>query len=207
LVEKKKNNLDTAGVVRDSALIKHLCWSHPAHCKMGSVKAIESKTILFETLEPKLVADDDHALWRAALFVLADEVAQRQGKESQRGIWAMVVGECSHWVRPHNSRWNAAGGFVSPDGYKDSVPELDWYVIFAFRNCEWKSVEKLPGKKTKVVRVAIPARTARHKQAAIHTRWAPNGETVLYGFRKVADKWQCVAASDEKSRGPVSVNS
>jgi hypothetical protein len=170
------------------------------------MKTIENKTTLFETLEPKLVADDDHALWRAVLSVLTDEFAQRRAEESQRGAWAMVVGACSHWVRPHNSRWNAAGGFIYPGGYKDSVPELDWSVIFVFQNREWASAEKLPGKKIRVFRVAIPARTARHKQAAIHTRWAPNGETVLYGFRKVAGKWQCVAASDEKSRGPISVN-
>jgi hypothetical protein len=88
------------------------------------MKAAENKAILFETLEPKLVADDDRALWQAALFVLTDEFTQRQADESQRGVWAIVVGACSHWVRPHNSRWNAAGGFVYPDGYKDSVP--DW---------------------------------------------------------------------------------
>jgi len=170
------------------------------------MKATENKAIFFETLEPKLVADDDRTLWQAALFVLMEEFAQRQADESQRGVWAMVVGACSHWVRPHNSRWNAAGGFVYPDGYKDSVPELDWSAIFVFRNREWVSVEKLPGKHTKVLRVAIPARTARHRQAAIHTRWAPNGETVLYGFRKVAEKWECVAASDEKSRGRISPN-
>ena len=169
------------------------------------MKAEENKTTLFETLEPKLGADDDRALWRAVLFVLQDELAQRV-EESKVGTWAMVVGACSHWVRPHNSRWNAAGGFVSPDGYKDSVPELDWSVIFVFRNREWASVEKRPGKKIKVLRVAIPTRTARHKQAAIRTRWAPNGETVLYGFRKLAGKWQCVAASDEKSRGRITVD-
>jgi hypothetical protein len=81
------------------------------------MKTIENKTILFETLEPKLVADDDHALWRAVLLVLTDELAQRRAEESQRGVWGMVVGACSHWVRPHNSRWNAAGDFVYPDGY------------------------------------------------------------------------------------------
>jgi|SRR5580700_11919159 hypothetical protein len=158
-------------------------------------------SILFETIEPKLVADDDPALWKAALSVLADEIEQHQPVESRRGVWAMVVGLCSRWVRPHNSRWKAAGGFVYPDGYKDSVPELDWSVIFVLEKQEWTSAEKLPGKNIEVFRVAIPARTARHKQAAIHTRWTPKGETVLYGFRKVADKWQCVADSDEKLRG------
>jgi hypothetical protein len=170
------------------------------------VKAADNETILFDALEPKLAADDDRAFWRAALLVLGDEFAQRYAEESQRGVWAMEVGACSHWVRAHNSRWNAAGGFVYPDGYKDSVPELDWSVIFLFRNREWKLVEKLPGKRIKVFRVAIPARTARHKHAAIHARWTPNKETVLYGFRKISEKWKCVAASDERLRGGISLN-
>jgi len=46
------------------------------------MKAIENKATLFETLEPKLVADDDRALWQAALLVLMDEFTQRQGDES-----------------------------------------------------------------------------------------------------------------------------
>jgi hypothetical protein len=170
------------------------------------MKVIENDAILFEAIQPKLAAHDDRELWRTALAVFADEFAQRYAEESGRGVWAMVVGACSHWVRPHNSRWNAAGGFVYPDGYKDSVPELDWSAIFVFQNREWTLVEKLPGKRIKVFRVAIPARTSRHKQAAIHTRWEPNGKTILYGFRKVTEKWKCVAASDEELRGPVSLN-
>jgi hypothetical protein len=171
------------------------------------MKAIENKAIVFEALEPKLAVEDDHALWQVALAVLTDEFEQRRVEASHRGVWAMVVGACSHWVRPHNSRWNAAGGFAYPNGYKDSAPELDWSLTFVFRNRVWASVKKLPGKNIKVFQVAIPARTARHKQASIHTRWTPNGETVLYGFRKIAEKWECVAASDEKSRGRISPNS
>jgi|SRR5271155_4071296 len=153
------------------------------------MKGVEDLVIPFEALESKLRADDDRALWQAALLVLGDEFTQRCADESNGGAWAMVVGECSHWLRPHNSRWNAAGGFICPDGYQDYLPELDWSLIFLFRNREWTPVAKLPGKKVKIFRVAIPARTARHQQAAIHARWTPGGETVLYGFRKVAKRW------------------
>lgn len=170
------------------------------------MKDIENKTMFIETIAPKLVRDDDHELWQAALSVLADEFTQRCAEEMQRGACAMVVGACSHWVRPHQSRWRAAGGFAYPQGYKNFVPELDWSVIFVFRNRKWTSVKKLSGKKTKVFRVAIPARTTRHKQAAVHTQWSPGGETILYGFRKLAEKWVCVAVSDEKSRGRISLN-
>lgn len=82
------------------------------------MKVIENDAILFDALQTKLTPHDDRELWRAALPVLADEFAQRYAEESGRGVWAMVVGACSHWVRPHNSRWNAAGGFVYPDATK-----------------------------------------------------------------------------------------
>jgi hypothetical protein len=40
-------------------------------------------------------------------------------------------------------------------------------VIFVSQNREWASAEKLRGKNIKIFRVAISARTARHKPAAI----------------------------------------
>jgi len=55
-------------------------------------------------------------------------------------------------------------------------------------------------------RVAIAARTTRHKHAAIHARWTPNGDTVLYGFHKISGKWKCVAGSDERLRGAIRFN-
>lgn len=170
------------------------------------MKAIETAQVLFETLEPRLTSDDDPALWKSALLVLADELAQREAEKAPRGDWAIVVGACSHWVRPHNSRWDAAGGFIWPAGYKDDVPEFDWSATFLLRDGRLEHAQKLPGKRTEVFRVAIPARTVRHKQAVVNARWSPKGESVLYGFRKTADKWRCVAASDEKSKGPITVS-
>ena len=90
---------------------------------MGSVKAIESKTILFETLEPKLVADDDHALWRAALFVLADEVASDRGRNRSAafGRWS--------WV---NARTGL--GRTIADGMRQVVLSLQMATKIPFRN-------------------------------------------------------------------------
>lgn len=50
-------------------------------------------------------------------------------------------------------------GFVYPHCDRDSVPELDWSVIFVFRNQEWTTAKKLLGKNATVFRIAIPART------------------------------------------------
>jgi hypothetical protein len=66
---------------------------------------------------------------------------------------------------------------------------------------------EMPGKKLMLFRLALPSRTARPNQAAVHTRWSPGSETVLFTFRRVKEKWKCVAASDEKSRGHVTTGS
>jgi len=50
------------------------------------------------------------------------EMANSVDDPGSEAISGLVVGACSHWVRPHNSRWNAAGGFVCPDGYKILFP-------------------------------------------------------------------------------------
>ena len=167
------------------------------------MNTFDKPIIPFEAVEAKLAADDDRDLWRAALCVLTDELVQRYGEESRTIACAMVLGACSHWVRPHQTRWTAAGGFAYPVGYREALPELDWSLILLFRDGQLIPVAKLPGKKSILFRVAIPSRTARHKQAAVHTRWSPGGETVFFGFRKVNEKWACVAASDEHSRGHV----
>ena len=65
------------------------------------MKVIGNDAMLFEALQRKLAAHDDRELWRVALSVLVDEFAQHHAEESGRGVWAMVVGACSHWVRPH----------------------------------------------------------------------------------------------------------
>jgi hypothetical protein len=86
------------------------------------MKDIENKTMLFETIAPKLVRDADHELWQAALSVLANDFMQRCAEDTQRGVCAIVVGACSHWVRPHQSPWSATGCFAYPQGYKKFRP-------------------------------------------------------------------------------------
>jgi len=168
---------------------------------------VANRTIPLNLIEAKLGKEDDPLFWKSALSVLADEFLQRYVEEGKRRERVIVVGACSHWVRPHNSCWTATGGFAVPEGYKDSMPEFDWSMTLVFREQQWTPVQKLPGKNVKVFRVSIPTRTARHKQAAIHTRWLPGDETVLYGFRNLNGEWRCVAASDEVSRGRLLANS
>lgn len=166
---------------------------------------MEDSKIIFEAVKGKLTAGDDLGLWENALTILTDEFLQRYDDQAKNANWIFLVGACSHWVRPHQCRWTAAGGFAWPKGYKNSLPELDWSVIFSCSGRCWTPIEKLPGKNNIVFRVAVPARTARHKQAAVHTKWSTAQSPILYGFRMLGSIWKCVAASDERSRGNVTV--
>jgi hypothetical protein len=169
------------------------------------MKITEKSIIPFEVIEARLRKDDDPAFWKVALSVLTREFLQKRAHESTNKDWAMVLGVCSRWVRPHQSRWTADGGFACPEGYQEFLPELDWSLILMYRDQQWMPVLKLSGKRLKQFRVAVPSRTSRHQQAAVHTRWSPGNETVFYGFRKVNEKWKCVAASNEKSNGRISI--
>jgi hypothetical protein len=158
----------------------------------------------FAALEAILSTDDDPLLWRTALSIVTDDFLQTYNRESKKKCWGMVVVACSHWAAPHQTRWTKAGGFAYPEGYRSFKPEFDWSVNLLFRDEQWVPVVRTPKKKPMVfLRVVIPSRTARHKQAAIYTRWHPGNETIPYGFRKLDGKWQCVAASDERARGRV----
>ena len=159
-----------------------------------------------EFFRERLTSQDDPKAWQAILVVLGEElIARYRDAGRAKEAWFLRIGACSHWIRPHNSRWNAAGGFAWPGGY-GSLPEFDWSVLFCFDGRGWERVNKFSSKKQIVLRVAVPSRTARHKQAAVHSVWSPSGEWTLYGFRKVNDKWVCVAASDERKRGRLITN-
>lgn len=159
--------------------------------------------IPFDAIEAKLAPDDDRDFWQTALAVLADEFVHRHKDESAKGDWAVVVGACSHWQRPHQTRWTAAGGFAYPQGYRQYFPKFDWSITLIYQNGQLLPVAKQLGKKMKLFQVAIPSRTSRHRQAAVHTRWSTASKSVLFGFRNLNGTWKCVAVSDEKSRGPV----
>lgn len=163
----------------------------------------ENTDLPFESVQPKLTKDDDRQFWQIALAVLGNEFITRYDEDGKGREWLLVVGVCSHWARPHNSSWQTkAGRFVAPYGYQES-PELDWSVILSYQGRRWMLV-RTAGKRKTIFRVSIPARTARHKQAAVNAQWYPDRLTVYYGFRNVDGHWRCVAASDETSQGRIS---
>jgi hypothetical protein len=156
----------------------------------------------------RLTTEDDPAAWKAVLSMVSEEFVERyRAERRKKESWFLRVGACSHWVRPHQSRWIAAGGFALAIGYKgaagwsNSLPEFDWSVVLCFDREHWRRVDRFSGKNQIVLRVAVPTRTARHKQAAVHSIWSTSHQFTLYGFRNVGGKWGCVAASDERTHG------
>ena len=156
----------------------------------------------------RLTPQDDTEAWKIILAVIGEEFVARYRADARRKQpWFLRIGVCSHWWRPHQARWTQAGGFAWPVGYSGNgwpgLPEFDWSVVLAFDGERWKRVGKIAGNKHIVLRVAVPARTAKHKQAALHTSWSTSHEPVFYGFRNIDGRWICVAASDEHKQGRI----
>lgn len=146
--------------------------------------------------------EDDAELWRAAIqyIMLGFPQVQRRFVE---------IGRCSHWLRPHQTRWTADGGFAWPSGYggtgysRTGLPLFDWSIVLAWTGERWNAIPSRDKRGKRVapsLRIAIPSRTTRHFQAAIHTRWVSGKkwEDRFYGFRKKGAIWRCTAESEWK---------
>lgn len=169
---------------------------------------LQLSVALPDAIKERLSAEDDPALWEQLLYVLAEDASMIESIKNGSGF-CIEVGRCSHWLRPHQTRWTDAGGFAWPAGYGDGgygfsrtgLPGFDWSVIlqFAWEPIGWVSPEKSRAKRINSVRVAVPSRTTRHLQAAVHTLWAAgtldarNKRAVFYGFRSLDGSWELKA--------------
>jgi hypothetical protein len=163
----------------------------------------ESAAVLMESIGPHLTAEDDAAIWQEVLRTVLMDIETLGAASELPEKKFIKIGLCSHWMRPHKSRWTAAGGFAWPSGWHGvsgfsrlGLPELDWSVVFETAGEGWQKAAKFSGKRRLEVRVAVPARTARHPQAAIHTLWSPSNQRTFYGFRQKDESWKLAARSD-----------
>ncbi|HYE16925.1 MAG TPA: hypothetical protein VEA69_00650 [Tepidisphaeraceae bacterium] len=173
--------------------VKENVWAFAARAAaafgLGHGRAVDRVLI-------QLRPGDDFWLWQTAL----DHILAELPSSVEAGA-LVQVGRCSHWLRPHQTRWTADGGFAFPAGYGPGfigLPEFDWSEMLTHDGHIWtwatdKSVRP-------VLRIAIPSRTCRHDQAAVHTRWSlgRDSETRFFGFRRKDDRWTCTAESDWK---------
>jgi hypothetical protein len=121
---------------------------------------------------PLLGDEDDPALWSAVIDAVYPD-ARALCRVVPAG-WAVAtqLGRCSHWLRPHQTRWTADGGFTWPTGYggprwsRVGLPEFDWSREWCWRpEAGWEAADAVPGPRRVVLRVAVPARSRRHRQA------------------------------------------
>jgi hypothetical protein len=159
-----------------------------------------------------LCEDDDPTLWESAVNLIFHEASFLARCASDTTSIAAIIGCCSHWLRPHQTRWTADGGFAWPSGYgghgysRTGQPQHDWSIVFHWNPIDqiWVNDEpEMIALERFAFRVTVPARTSRHNQAAIPATWA-NGTPVLpqkpiyqiYGFRKQSDQWNCTATNE-----------
>ena len=162
-------------------------------------------SVLLNSILARLHEEDDPALWAVAVdVILADANALCEKATKAMSVLARV-GACSHWLRPHQFRWTADGGFAAPVGFPKRNPEFDWSVEFRWKGC-WTPILKGSPLGHAVFWVTLPTRTKRHRQAAVRTMWTP-GTPVnpkrpllqMYGFRKQDETWRCTAYFGEAS--------
>lgn len=178
---------------------------------------IGTSLVLPAALTERLSPEDDPALWVQVLRGLAEDAREFAILSSK--LYA-EIGACSHWLRPHQIRWRPPGGspvgrgFAYPAGYGFAypaghgsgrgfcgaigLPRFDWSVrlLFIPASATWETPAAPPTKRLRSVRVAVPSRTTRHRQAAVHTLWpsgtldAKHKRTILFGFRNVNGVWE-----------------
>jgi len=151
---------------------------------------------LMQVLLGHLDDEDDPALWQAAVDHILAEFEEKPNS-------VIEIGRCSHWLRPHQTRWTADGGFAWPTGYggttqsRNGLPLFDWSVIVQWSDDKW--VPRAHKATVVDLRITIPSRTTRHRQAALHTLWKTgrrSKERRFYGFRKKEGKWECTAETE-----------
>jgi hypothetical protein len=161
-------------------------------------------------IEENLTTDDDPCLWQTALErIIPDAESICRNYRGKDRIF-IQIGSCSHWMSPHNNgSWFPDARFAWPSGYGSTgsiifgLPEFDWSLIWeriGNENDGWQAAERACGRRPLVLRVALPARTARHVRAVVHTVWRPgspaNPKTKLvqgYAFQRQNDRWSWVA--------------
>src|SRR4051812_21836998 len=166
--------------------------------------------MLHPLIAKHLTSDDDTNLWDVATTMLLTKAGAVAG--NQQEVYAQI-GCCHHWISPHRPiRWAAGGGFAWPFGYDPTTTGWSYRALPAFawsESLKWTGGGWEPGRAGRrclVFRVAIPARTARHLQAAVHTTWTPRcpggreKAVELFGFRKHQGVWSLMASEVLEAR-------
>jgi hypothetical protein len=77
----------------------------------------ELKQRFIEEVLPYLSAEDDTNFWITAFDTLLADIEALYPEKTKKQEIFLQIGSCSHWLRPHQKRWAASGGFAWPEGY------------------------------------------------------------------------------------------
>ena len=77
---------------------------------------IQTLVGLPSAIQERLTIEDDPALWGQVLKTLAEDASTLATVNDGSPLYA-EIGVCSHWLRPHQTRWTATEGFAAPKGY------------------------------------------------------------------------------------------
>jgi hypothetical protein len=168
--------------------------------------------IFEQTISQNLSPNDDINLWLLFFEIWKEDFQLNQSKDLDDYEIFLQIGACSHWLRPHQTRLTAAGGFAYPVGYggnstysRSGKPEFDWSVLFHFDKIkqDWFYAEKQFGMNKLVCRVALPNRTIQHNQAVANVIWLsgtpqnPKEKSkIFYAFRKVENIWKFIKSGE-----------
>jgi hypothetical protein len=164
-------------------------------------------------IQEHLNQDDDVRLWQAALdTVLGDARFLCRHHRAKPEIVAQV-GCCARWLSPHNKgswfrykRFAWASGYERTGRWTRGLPAFEWVTTWRWvpTDSSWEPLERIGGTRRLLFRVAVPARTARHVRAIIHTCWLPRTPTTsdkllrAYAFVKTDSEWRFDSVSGRR---------
>jgi hypothetical protein len=138
---------------------------------------------ILDDIAPYLTVTDDSTLWEAVLRVACDDLSTEVSKsESNRDVF-LVLGACSSWLRPHQTRWRVGElEFAWPSGYggnrysRTGLPELDWCCCFQYGGADEFTMVDVPRRfknRQILLRIAVPTQTMNRRKASINMYWSP----------------------------------
>ena len=190
----------------------------------GKLVGAESWRLVCDELTAKLTEDDDPALWEFALTTILGRTRADASLYTGKEAILVQIGRCSHWIRP---KWKTKSGMTWPFGYdpavfhfgsmgawffKSNPPYFDW--SFKWRldlaSGSLEPAQGQPSRRPLCHRICLPARTARHPQATVHTIWTQVRPTIpskkvllLYGFERTTRGWRCFTEWEGDRKGKV----
>ncbi len=166
---------------------------------------------ILDDLIPHLSDTDDPNLWQAVLRIACNDLSKEVSEsQSTRDVF-LVVGPCSSWLRPHQTRWRVGHlEFAWPSGYggvgysRTGLPALDWCCCFQYSHDDDYTMVDVPHRfknRQLLLRLAIPSLTMDRRKASINMLWTPGTPSNVsrsvvrfLAFSREDERWKLVGS-------------